>query len=422
MEFDQPPIYSPVSPSAPSPLYSERPATAERVLQSEHHPTGLAPAAPEGAKHVYKTDHLEIRLHPPHWGLVLPAYGSQGTVDGIVTFRKQCSHVLELSVSLIGAINTSATQHATVAVPGVSRAVILKKKAVLFTAAGKSETLRGDYPFAIRFPELTADGADLLPPSYTVYQPGITTEVFYTFRVDITRKSFRRHERFSTHVLYLPKTRPTLPPVEALPWAHVENSLERMCTVPLMPVWNPKLEEAARRRDDLPQISVTMPDSKCFASGEVISIALEIACPSAPALARLLSHNAHLTLVKRQKTWISLGAQISIREQVLSRADIYLADESQEGTAYLRLEVQAGEAARESTWKVHNVVAVEHILRLLILPPSHLENFPMFKYEVPLQITTDQYGTLQSEILAMGGVPFPALGLNDVQRYLRPNR
>ena len=79
----------------------------------------------------------------------------------------------------------------------------------------------------------------------------------------------------------------------------------------------------------------------------------------APALARLLSHNAHLALVKRQKTWISLGAQISVREVALSRAERYLADASAEGTAYLRLEVQAGEAAREASWRVEDAVAVE---------------------------------------------------------------
>ena len=39
-----------------------------------------------------------------------------------------------------------------------------------------------------------------------------------------------------------------------------------------------------------------------------------------------------------------------------------------------------------------------------------------------MTVTTDQYGTLQSELLALGGVPFPALGLNDVQRYLRSNQ
>ena len=183
-----------------------------------------------------------------------------------------------------------------------------------------------------------------------------------------------------------------------------------------------------------------MPESKCFASGDTIAVALRIACPRAPALARLLAHNAHLSLVKRQKTWISLGAQISVREQLLSRAECYLADESREGTVYLRLEVEAGAAAREASWKVADVAAVEvralggrcevgahrgfavvqYMLRLVVLPPEHLKDFPAYRCDVPLNVTTDQYGSLQSEVLAMGGIPFPALGLNDVQRYLRP--
>ena len=102
-----------------------------------------------------------------------------------------------------------------------------------------------------------------------------------------------------------------------------------------------------------------MPDTRCFASGDTIAVALRISSARAPALARLLSHNAHLALVKRQKTWISLGAQISVREVALSRAERYLADASAEGTAYLRLEVQAGEAAREASWRVEDAVAVE---------------------------------------------------------------
>ena len=99
MDGDQPPSYALASPLSPAPLYSERPNTTERVLQSERHPTGLAPAA-QGQKHVYKSDHLEMRLHPPHWGLTLPAYGLGGTIDGLITFRKSCSHVTELSVSV----------------------------------------------------------------------------------------------------------------------------------------------------------------------------------------------------------------------------------------------------------------------------------------------------------------------------------
>ena len=108
-----------------------------------------------------------------------------------------------------------------------------------------------------------------------------------------------------------------------------------------------------------------MAATKCFASGDTIAILLKIESPRSPALAKLLSHNAHLSLVKRQKTWISLGAQISIREQSLSRADLYLADESQEGVAYLRLEVQAGESGRETSWRVKDAVAVEVRIRRL---------------------------------------------------------
>lgn len=104
---------------------------------------------------------------------------------------------------------------------------------------------------------------------------------------------------------------------------------------------------------------LTMAAAKCFASGDTIAILLKIESPRSPALAKLLSHNAHLSLVKRQKTWISLGAQISIREQCLSRAELYLADDSQEGVAYLRLEVQAGESGRETSWRVKDSVAVE---------------------------------------------------------------
>ena len=99
---------------------------------------------------------------------------------------------------LQGAINTAASQHATVAVPGVSRVVILKKKIVLFSAPPKqSAVLKGEFPFAIQFPHYVDGGRDPLPPSYTVYQPGISTEIFYTFRVDISRKGLRRHEKYA---------------------------------------------------------------------------------------------------------------------------------------------------------------------------------------------------------------------------------
>ena len=76
--------------------------------------------------------------------------------------------------------------------------MFLKKKVVLFAAPqGQSATMKGEFPFAIQFPHYVDGGRDTLPPSYTVYQPGISTEIFYTFRVDISRKGLRRHEKYA---------------------------------------------------------------------------------------------------------------------------------------------------------------------------------------------------------------------------------
>lgn len=61
----------------------------------------------------------------------------------------------------------------------------------------------------------------------------------------------------------------------------------------------------------------------------------------------------------------------------------------------------------------------QHVIRLVIFPPEHVKNFPAYRCEVPVTLTTDQYGTQQSELLAMSGVPFPALGLSDPSRHLR---
>jgi len=36
---------------------------------------------------------------------------------------------------------------------------------------------------------------------------------------------------------------------------------------------------------------------------------------------------------------------------------------------------------------------------------------PSFKYEIPVEIVTDHWGTLERELHAMGGEPTPALGL-----------
>ncbi|KAI0637123.1 hypothetical protein C8Q77DRAFT_1051341 [Trametes polyzona] len=416
-----------MSSSSPAPLYSERPGASERILQTGHCLciAGGSSAA-DAQKFIYKSDNLEVQLHPPRWGSTLPAYGLEGIVDGVLTFRQPCTHVLEVSVSLQGTLTTSASQHASIAVPGINKVALLNQKVTLFTAPpGSTATVEGEHPFALYFPRCVDGGTDALPPSYTVFQPGVSTEITYQVRVDVVRKGLRRHEKLPIPVLYLPKSRPKVPPLDRIPWSvRVDSSRdERVTDTPLEPTWPKGCDVNSQHQpEDLPVITLTMPTSKCFASGDTIPLSLKIECPRSPALAKLLSHNAHLHLVKRQKAWISLGRQVSVREQQLGRAEVYLADDSREGTAYLRMEVQAGEAGRECSWRVEGAVSVEHVIRLVIHPPEHVKNFPTYRCEVPVTLTTDQYGTLQSELLAMSGVPFPALGLSDPSRYLRTAR
>ena len=97
------------------------------------------------------------------------------------------------------------------AIPGVSKSVIVKQKLVLFSAApGQHATLKGEYPFAVQFPRSIEGEHDSLPPSYTVYQPGISTEISYLFRVDIVRKGLRRHAKYAT--VSHPSLRPVVDP------------------------------------------------------------------------------------------------------------------------------------------------------------------------------------------------------------------
>ncbi|KAI0781095.1 hypothetical protein BD413DRAFT_20835 [Trametes elegans] len=421
-----PPAYGWTSSNSPAPLYTECPSSSERVLQTGHCICVVgSSSAPDAEKYVYKSEHFEVRLDPPRWGSAQPAYGLAGTVEGTLTLRKPCSHALELSVSLQGTLTTSASQHASIAVPGINKVTVLNQKTVLFTASsGSTAAVSGEHPFSLQFPHYVAGGTDPLPPSYTVYQPGVSTEISYQLRVDVVRKGLRRHEKLTIPVLYLPKSRPAMPPLEQIPWASRINSTtdERVCDIALNPTWPAHADAHSHKVEDLPVITLTLPISKCFASGDTIPLALKIECPRSPALAKMLSYNAHLSLVKRQKAWISLGKQVSVREQQLARAEAYLADDSQEGTAYLRLELQAGEAGRECSWRVEDVVAVEHAIRLVIFPPEHVKHLPVYRCEVPVTLTTDQYGTLQNELLALSGVPFPALGLSDPNRLSRLQR
>lgn len=65
------------------------------------------------------------------------------------------------------------------------------------------------------------------------------------------------------------------------------------------------------------------------------------------------------------------------------------------------------------------IFIMQHAIQVVIRPPEAVRDLPSFKHEVSIRLTTDQFGTMASELLALGGIPTPALGLSDTRRSLR---
>lgn len=57
--------------------------------------------------------------------------------------------------------------------------------------------------------------------------------------------------------------------------------------------------------------------------------------------------------------WVNGGRQISVREQMIHKAETYRMIELSEGQIYLTLQLTAGEACCESSFGVENTIQVE---------------------------------------------------------------
>ena len=101
-------------------------------------------------------------------------------------------------------------------------------------------------------------------------------------------------------VLYLPKSRPTLPPTAELSWTHTDDLAlsERMSTIPLTPTWGPHAEENACRREDLPQVTVcTFTHDHGFREALIVESSANLTldrprCPDSPLFSPSAPHNA----------------------------------------------------------------------------------------------------------------------------------
>ncbi|KAG6909834.1 hypothetical protein DXG01_015107 [Tephrocybe rancida] len=138
-------------------------------------------------------------------------------------------------------------------------------------------------------------------------------------------------------------------------------------------------------------ITLSLPSPRCFTSGEPIPFVLSFVFPKDPMLASLLGPTAQIHL-SRQVTVSRNGGKANVqRDTCLSSAELRTLKEFREGVILLRGDIQAGTPGGEASWRLENVIEVQH--------------------EEIVEITTDYWGTLERELASVGGTPMPALGL-----------
>lgn len=101
---DLPPLYN--STSLPQrggnlPRYSEDPGHSElRVMHSDPTNSAIAPTGARLRQFTYRMDYVDVNLGEFPSRLMHAAYGFNGLLEGVITFRKKCSYVTQLTVKV----------------------------------------------------------------------------------------------------------------------------------------------------------------------------------------------------------------------------------------------------------------------------------------------------------------------------------
>jgi len=96
----------------------------------------------------------------------------------------------------------------------------------------------------------------------------------------------------------------------------------------------------------------------------------------------------------------------------LTTGHLQTQSEYAEGVYLFRGWISAGELGRGCSWQVGQVARLQYFLEIEIDTPASMEeHLPTFRLEKEVEITTDCWETMNSELQSTGGVPTPALGL-----------
>ncbi|KAH8117222.1 hypothetical protein DFH11DRAFT_1573802 [Phellopilus nigrolimitatus] len=397
--LDHPPSYVGSSSSrlTPSPVYSPTPGQSEVLLRSSLDSSRTSPQ-----EYVYRTKNVELNLGPNVWGTSNPVFGSGTIVEGRAVLSGELKNISRIIISLEGRIVNTYTERGMVS--GVSTTEVLSASTTLKPSNSGNWTQEHCL--------LATVHNTCLPPSAVIYQPGVTCEVSYRVKLSVVRRGLRRNDSLRIPVLYLPRTFSKRPLLQSIPDIIVDPAGPTLAT----DLKEVKIVQLGASCDNglpaiTPAIFLALPSSLSFASYDTIPLTLSIVSHNDPVTAKLLFSAVKIQLIKRTRTWKNKGCTDTKFETVFGVADITRTDESRMGVSVMSCELRAVRSAQQQTWTVEAVAEQEYLIRVVVHPPQSMaKHIPHFECEQHIELTTDDYDSLEHESLASGGIPSPAIG------------
>jgi len=404
-----------------SPPYSAEVLGSERVLEaSSLAPTGNdnLPSSPADS-FLYESSLVSVDLGRRIWGLRQPVYGHNDIVQGAVKLHGKCTHVYRLEVSLLGRVEVT-TSHRGMLSEVIDHSIV-SSNVILSCPSRDGFSPTGEWlPFSIPFPSFVNGGTSPLPPSYAAWSPAFSTDIRYCVRVDIFRKGLRRHELRIFPIMYLPKTWPSHPVPRRHSAFNLGSALSTYKTVVLSSVWPDNACPVAKAKAATPTVQLCFPSCVTYSSGDSIPLRLTVQSRDAPALTRLLIQGVDVQFVRRLIAWTKGGTAIRGPDVAISKGTLTETDTSQEGFAIAYFELTLGEAGKQQSWGVADLVEM-YLIRVSIRCPKGALNFvPTYEHVSRVLVASEPWATRERELLEFGVVSSPAIGMANARLEQRP--
>ncbi|KAI9466009.1 hypothetical protein BJY52DRAFT_1163178 [Lactarius psammicola] len=407
-----------------SPPYSAEALGSERVLEASSLSTWSARNVDLLSSHadsfLYESSLVSVNLGRRVWGLRQPVYGHNDVVQGAVKLHGKCTHVYRLGVSLLGRVEVTTSYRGMLS-EVIDHSIVSSNVVLSCPPRGGFSPTEEWLPFSIPFPSFVKGGTSPLPPSFAAWSPAFSAEIRYCVKVDIFRKGLRRHELRFFPIMYFPKTWPSHPVPRRYSAFDLRSTPSTYKTVALCPVWPNDACPVAKAKAATPTVQLCFPSGVTYSSGHPVPLRLIVHSRDAPALARLLIQGVDVHLIRRMMTWIKGGPVVGGREVIVSKGSLTETDTSQEGLAVAYFELTLGEAGKEQSWSVTNMLEMVYLIRVSIRCPEGTVNFvPAYEHASRVQVASEAWGTRERELPELGGVSSPAIGMANARLEQRP--